>query len=81
MIRRVNTVSEKMACMREYQNIMNAVNAYTINGARRTVLLEELQRENRQILAYHVSHRSSSYAFNEDFKVHTASLLSKPQSP
>ncbi|KAE9417021.1 hypothetical protein Angca_000208, partial [Angiostrongylus cantonensis] len=51
MIRRVNTVSEKMACIREYQQSMDAVNAYTVNGSRRAVLLEELQRENRQILA------------------------------
>ncbi|KAK5971089.1 Nucleolar protein 14 [Trichostrongylus colubriformis] len=41
MIRRVNTVNEKMACMREYQNIMNAVNAFTINGSRRTILLSK----------------------------------------
>uniref|UniRef100_A0A158PL20 Nucleolar protein 14 n=1 Tax=Angiostrongylus costaricensis TaxID=334426 RepID=A0A158PL20_ANGCS len=56
MIRRVNTVSEKMACIREYQQSMDAVNAYTVNGSRRAVLLEELQRENRQILAFHGEH-------------------------
>uniref|UniRef100_A0A7I5E921 FGFR1 oncogene partner 2 homolog n=1 Tax=Haemonchus contortus TaxID=6289 RepID=A0A7I5E921_HAECO len=68
MIRRVNTVNEKIACMREYQNIMNAVNAYTINGSRRTVLLEELQRENRQILAYHEENRNLREAIDESME-------------
>ncbi|KHJ77153.1 hypothetical protein OESDEN_23227 [Oesophagostomum dentatum] len=68
MIRRVNAVSEKMACMREYQNIINTINAFTVNGSRRAVLLEELQRENRQILAYHEENRNLREAINESME-------------
>ncbi|KAL6728105.1 hypothetical protein Aduo_009911 [Ancylostoma duodenale] len=68
MIRRVNAVNEKMACMKEYQNIMCAVNAFTVNGSRRAILLEELQRENRQILAYHEENRNLREAIKESME-------------
>ncbi|PIO73248.1 hypothetical protein TELCIR_04784 [Teladorsagia circumcincta] len=68
MIRRVNAVNEKIACMREYQNFLNEVNAFTINGSRRKVLLEELQRENRQILAYHEENRNLREAIDESME-------------
>ncbi|ETN85286.1 hypothetical protein NECAME_16825 [Necator americanus] len=68
MIRRVNAVNEKMTCMREYQNIICTVNAFTVNGSRRAILLEELQRENRQILAYHEENRNLREAINESME-------------
>ncbi|KAJ1373928.1 hypothetical protein KIN20_036489 [Parelaphostrongylus tenuis] len=71
MIRRVNTVTEKMACIREYQQSINAVNVYTVNGSRRTVLLEELQRENRQILAFHEENRNLREAIDESLETLT----------
>ncbi|CAJ0599459.1 unnamed protein product [Cylicocyclus nassatus] len=68
MIRRVNAVNEKMACMKEYQNIISNINTFTVNGSRRAVLLEELQRENRQILAYHEENRNLREAINESME-------------
>ncbi|KJH46406.1 hypothetical protein DICVIV_07529 [Dictyocaulus viviparus] len=68
MIRRVNTVNEKISCIRDYRHCMSAINPYTVNGSRRAVLLEELQRENRQILAFHEENRNLREAIDESME-------------
>uniref|UniRef100_A0A1I7X4H6 Uncharacterized protein n=1 Tax=Heterorhabditis bacteriophora TaxID=37862 RepID=A0A1I7X4H6_HETBA len=65
MLRRAHAINEKVACMREYQNSIDAINALTINGERRMVLLDELQRENRQIMAYQEENRNLREAVDE----------------
>ncbi|CAD6188253.1 unnamed protein product [Caenorhabditis auriculariae] len=57
ILKRSNKVSEKVLCMWEYEKALKAVNSLTVNGERRNVILDDLQRENRQIIAFQNENR------------------------
>ncbi|CAB3401990.1 unnamed protein product [Caenorhabditis bovis] len=51
MLSRANKISERIRCMRNYKKTLDDISEFTVNGHKRKNILDDLQRENKKVMA------------------------------
>ncbi|CAI4222245.1 unnamed protein product [Auanema sp. JU1783] len=67
MIRHASSLKGKAQCIKEFQQFLESINETSETGQRRAILLDELQRENKLIMAYQEENRVLKDAVEDCF--------------
>ncbi|PAV62225.1 hypothetical protein WR25_00803 [Diploscapter pachys] len=65
LLRRAKDIEEKLTCIRDYHKITESLSAFSVNGARRSAILDELRLENKQIIEYQRENMTLKEALEE----------------